>query len=83
MCGTIGFRKAGARVVGIFGFVGAQASHKGTGMTEIGSKAVLMRFSFIAGNSGGLVSGGGRFFSEAPTDISVAVRSLLVAGGVV
>ena len=47
MCGTIGFRKAGGRVVGTLGFVGAQASHKGTGMIEIGSKASLMRFSFM------------------------------------
>ena len=47
MCGTIGFRRAGGRVVGTLGFVGAQASHKGTGVIEIGSKANLTRFSFM------------------------------------
>ena len=82
-CGTIGFRKVGAKEVRLLGFVGTQASHKGTGRIESGSKVILMRFSLMAEKSGTLLSGSGRFFSEEPTDMSVRVKILLFAGGVV
>ena len=81
-CGTIGFRKVGAKEVGMLGLLGTQASHKGTGRIESGSKVIWTRFSFMAEKSGTLLSGRGRFFSEEPTDMSVRVKILLVAGGV-
>ena len=82
-CGTIGFRNAGGNEVRMLGFVGTQASHKGTGTIEIGFKVVLARFSCPAEESKELLSGSGRFFWEDCTDMSVRVRILLCAGGVV
>ena len=70
-------------MVGTLGFVGAQTSHKGTGMIEIGSKVSLIRFSFKTWLSGELVGGAGRFTAEVFGDTELTVNIFPVAGGVV
>ena len=70
-------------MVGILGFEGAQASHKGTVVIEMGARSSLMRLSFVMCESGMLVDGRGRFIAEVPTDIWAAEGTLLVAGGVI